>query len=220
MRRPAIVRIAPFAIYMSFLPAGQLLARFLPGVDLRPLYGVQIASTAIALAFFWRQYGELHVRAAIRAKDILVAVSCGLMVFVLWVSLDHPIFLLGGMDGGFDPRDDGVINWALASVRVFGASLVVPVMEELFWRSFLARWIDRPSFLEQPPQRISLKAVALTSALFAVEHTLWFAGLIAGIVYAWLYRRTGNLWVPVISHMVTNCLLAVWVLRTASWQFW
>jgi len=220
IRHPAHARIVPFAIYIAFLPVGQILASSFPGVDLRPLYGVQIGLTAIALAFFWRQYGELRVRAAIRAEDTLLAVLCGVAVFALWVSLDHPIFLLGEMGEGFDPRNDGEIDWTLATVRALGASLVVPIMEELFWRSFLARWVDSPSFLEQPPQRISLKAIVLTSALFAVEHTLWFAGLLAGVAYTWLYRRTGNLWVPVISHMVTNFALAIWVLHTGNWQFW
>ncbi len=219
-RHPALARIVPFAIYIAFLPAGQVLAGLLPGVDLRPLYGVQIGLTAISLAVFWRQYGELRVRSAIRIQDTMLAVLFGVLIFVLWITLDHPFLLLGEMGGGFDPRNDGRVDLSLAIVRVLGASLVVPVMEELFWRSFLARWVDRPSFLEQPPQRISLKAIALTSALFAVEHTLWFAGLLAGIAYAWLYRRTGNLWVPVMAHMVTNSILAAWVLHTGSWQYW
>ena len=219
-RHPALARIVPFAIYIAFLPAGQVLAGLLPGVDLRPLYGVQIGLTAISLAVFWRQYGELRVRSAIRIQDTMLAVLFGVLIFVLWITLDHPFLLLGEMGGGFDPRNDGRVDLSLAIVRVLGASLVVPVMEELFWRSFLARWVDRPSFLEQPPQRISLKAIALTSALFAVEHTLWFAGLVAGIAYAWLYRRTGNLWVPVMAHMVTNSILAAWVLHTGSWQYW
>lgn len=220
IRHPATARIVPFAIYILFLPLGQIAAGAFPGADLRPLYGIQVGLTALALIYFWRQYGELHVRSAIRGWDVLFATGIGIAVFVLWISLDHPLFLLGEMGGGFDPRNDGRVDWALASVRVLGASLIVPVMEELFWRSFLARWVDRPSFLEQPPQRISLKAIGLTSCLFAVEHTPWFAGLLAGIAYACLYRRTGNLWVPVMSHMVTNFILAVWVLRTESWQYW
>ena len=180
IRHPATARIVPFAIYIAFLPLGQMAASAFPGADLRPLYGVQVGLTALALAYFWREYGELHVRAAIRGRDVLLAIAAGVLVFILWVSLDHPLFLLGETGGGFDPRNDGRVDWALAVVRVLGASLTVPVMEELFWRAFLARWIDRPSCREQPPQRISLKAIGLTSCLFAVEHTLWFAGLLAG----------------------------------------
>ena len=114
----------------------------------------------------------------------------------------------------------GRIDVVLATLRLAGAALVVPLMEELFWRSFLARWIDAQNFLSQAPRRLSFKAIGITSVLFALEHRLWFAGLLAGLLYGWVYRRTGSLWVPVIAHAVTNGALGIWVLRTGSWQFW
>lgn len=219
--KPAFARIVPFALYIAFLPIGQGLASLLPTADLRWLYGLQIALTGFALALFWRRYGELHVRAAMRVGDVLTAIVAGLLVFVLWINLDHPTLRFGDTGNGFDPRSaDGNLNLLLVIVRVTGAVIVVPLMEELFWRSFLARWVDRPGFLEHSPQRISLKAIAMCSALFAVEHTLWFAGLLAGIIYVVVYRRTGNLWLPVLSHGVTNGALAWWVLHTGNWQFW
>jgi CAAX prenyl protease-like protein len=55
---------------------------------------------------------------------------------------------------------------------------------------------------------------------FALEHHLWFAGLLAGVAYGWLYIRAGNLWVPVVAHTITNGLLGVWVLHTGHWEFW
>lgn len=219
--RPSVARIAPFAIYIAFLPIGQALAWLFPTSDLRWLYGLQIGLTGLALAWFWRRYGELHVSAAMRLNDVLTAISAGLMVFVLWINLDHSLVRFGDTGGGFDPRGaDGNFNLLLVGVRVAGAAILVPIMEELFWRSFLARWIDRPGFLEHPPQRISIKAIVMSSALFAVEHTLWLAGLLAGIAYAVIYRRSGNLWVPALSHAITNGALAWWVLHTGSWQFW
>jgi len=219
--RPEFARIAPFAVYITFLPIAKGTASLLPDADLRWVYGLQISLTGLALALFWRRYGEVHVRAAVRASDLWAAIIAGLLVFGLWINLDHPTLRFGELSGGFNPRNaDGRTNLLLVFARVVGAAVVVPLMEELFWRSFLARWIDRPSFLEYPPQRISIKAIAMSSALFAVEHTLWFAGLLAGIVYATLYRRSGNLWVPVLSHAVTNGALAWWVLQTGNWQFW
>jgi CAAX prenyl protease-like protein len=218
---PAVARAVPFAVYIAFLPIGQALPSLLPDADLRWLYVVQVLLTGLSLALFWDKYVELHVRAAVRMSDVLVAIVSGILVFVLWINLDHPILRLGDAGGGFDPRrGDGNTDIALAGLRVAGATLVVPVMEELFWRSFLARWIDRAGFLEHLPQRISMRAIALSSIVFAVEHTLWVAGLLAGIVYAALYRRSGNLWVPILSHAVTNGALAWWVLHTGNWQFW
>ncbi len=46
------------------------------------------------------------------------------------------------------------------------------------------------------------------------------AGLIAGLVYNLVYVRTGNVWMPIISHATTNTVLGVWILATGNWQFW
>jgi uncharacterized protein len=161
----------------------------------------------------------LHSIAGVRATDWLWAVVVGVAVFVLWINLDfEPLAMAGGQ--GFDPRTNGEIDWLLAAVRIAGAALIVPVMEELFWRSFVMRWIQKPEFLKIAPTEVGFKALAISAVLFALEHHLWFAGLLAGLAYGWLYQRSGNLWVPTVSHAVTNGVLGVWVLRTGNWQFW
>jgi CAAX prenyl protease-like protein len=63
-------------------------------------------------------------------------------------------------------------------------------------------------------------AVALTTGLFAVEHSLWVAGLMAGLAYAGLYMTTNNLRAPVLAHAVTNAILGLWILTTGSWHLW
>jgi CAAX prenyl protease-like protein len=93
-------------------------------------------------------------------------------------------------------------------------------MEELFWRSFLMRWIERAQFEAVLPQRVGLKAVVLSTFVFMLAHTLWLAAILAGLAYAWLYVRTGKLWVPIVAHAVTNGALGVWVVATRSWGFW
>lgn len=121
---------------------------------------------------------------------------------------------------GFDPRNNGEIGWFFVIVRIAGAALVVPVMEELFWRSFLMRWIEHPDFMRTDPARIGLKAFAIAAVLFALAHSLWLAGLFAGIVYSLLYMRSGTLWSAVIAHAVTNGILGVWIVYTGNWGFW
>jgi CAAX prenyl protease-like protein len=53
-----------------------------------------------------------------------------------------------------------------------------------------------------------------------LAHTLWLAAIIAGLAYAWLYIRTGKLWVAVLAHAVTNGLLGAWVVFTGNWGYW
>jgi uncharacterized protein len=83
-------------------------------------------------------------------------------VFVLWIQLDAPWMTLGEATASFVPLDAaGAIDWPLVAVRWIGAALMVPVMEELFWRSFLMRWIQRPDFVTVDPHQVSLRAVII-----------------------------------------------------------
>jgi uncharacterized protein len=53
-----------------------------------------------------------------------------------------------------------------------------------------------------------------------LAHTLRLSAAVAGLAYAWLYVRSGKLWLPVIAHAVTIGALGVWVVATGNWQFW
>lgn len=212
----AVPRIVPFALYIVFLAAGPLAS----GFDTRWLYPVQVGLVALTLVYFWRRYQELPRLRSLAGGHWALAFVIGLIVFILWIKLDAPWMTIGEPGKGFDPRDDGRVNVLLALFRLAGAALVVPVMEELFWRSFVMRWIDKPAFLSVSPTSVSWKAVLLSSVVFGFEHQLWFAGIVAGLAYGWLYRLSGNLWVPIIAHAVTNGLLGAWVLYTGSWLFW
>ncbi len=214
-----LARVLPFAVYMLFLAIEGNIDTLLPGVDSRLLYPVKVASVALLLWYFRAQYVELRGRPDFRWVG-LIAPALGAVVFVLWINLDGGWLDLGG-GTGFAPLDDaGAIRWELALPRLAGAALVVPLMEELFWRSFLLRWIDKHDFLALEPVKISLRAILVASVLFGLEHTLWFAGIVAGLTYAWLYRASGNLWAPIVSHAVTNLMLGIWVLATGAWSFW
>lgn len=219
--RDALARALPYAIYIAFLATTPLLAGLMPGIDQRWLYAVQVGAVAVALALFARQYAELFTGPRLALPQWGAALATGIAVFVLWINLDLPWARLGEGGAGFDPRgEDGGIDWPLAAVRLFGAAAIVPLMEELFWRSFVMRWIDNPKFLAVMPAAVSLRALLLSSLVFGVEHNLWLAGVIAGLAYGWLYMRTGNLWAPVLAHGVTNLLLGLWVLHSGNWQFW
>lgn len=213
---PIVPRAVPFAVYIAFLAAGG----FVAGFDTRWLYPVQVGLVTLVLAFYWGRYEELAGLRALSVGHWALASAVGLAVFFLWIQLDAAWMVLGEPGKGFDPRDGGHLNMPLVLFRLSGAALVVPIMEELFWRSFVMRWIDKPAFLALSPVAVSLKALLLSSVVFGFEHHLWFAGIVAGLAYGWLYRVSANLWVPVIAHAVTNGLLGIWVLYTQSWQFW
>jgi CAAX prenyl protease-like protein len=187
--------------------------------DARWLYGLQVAAVAMLLAGFKDQYSELRFRWP-GGQVVAWSVVCGAVVFALWISLDQPWMTLG-KTGGYSPlRADGGIDVPLAAVRLAGAALVVPPMEELFWRSFVMRWIVNRDFRSVDPRRIPWSPLLQVSLVFGAEHDLWLAGAVAGLAYGYLYIRAGSLWAPIIAHAVTNAMLGAWVLAYARWEYW
>lgn len=219
MNRPLLARVLPFALYMAFLAVEQGARAWVGGdLDIRWLYPVKVGTVAFALWYFRGEYRELLTWPG--RRPLLVSLLLGVLVFVLWINLDTGWLDLGG-GPGYDPRHpDGELDWALVAFRLAGAALVVPLMEELFWRSFLLRWIERQDFLSVSAAEVGFRAILISSLLFGVEHSLWFAGILAGLAYAWLYRHYGNLWAPIAAHATTNLVLGVWVVQTGAWQFW
>jgi CAAX prenyl protease-like protein len=217
--RAAWARILPFVAYLSFFLIGDALARL--GVDaasLRWLYAVKTAVVVALLAWFWRDYTELKT-GLLLPLALITAVAAGIVVFFLWINL-HAGWMVVGTSAGFDPATSGVIDWPLVAVRIAGAALVVPVMEELFWRSFVLRWIDQPDFLRLDPAQAGLRGFVISVLLFGFEHNLWLAGIVAGVVYSVLFMRYRTLWSPIVAHAVTNGMLGAWVVMTGSWSYW
>jgi len=218
--RASLARVLPFATYMAFIFIADMLTRILgEAVDLRWLYPTKIAAVIAVLWYFRREYEELRISRYAPSSALLPLVA-GVLVLVLWVNLDAS-WMKVGQGSGFDPRAaDGSMQWGYVAMRIAGAALVVPVMEELFWRSFLMRWIEQAQFLTLSPSQVKLKGFVVSVILFGIEHDLWFAGVVAGVVYSLLYIRSNNLWSPIVAHGVTNGLLGLWVVYTSNWSYW
>jgi uncharacterized protein len=212
------VRVVPFAVFMAMLAAQPLLDG---RVDTRWIVAARGVLVAATLLLLWRNYAELWNAARLRAGDVLLAIVAGIAVFIAWIGFDSGWGVMGTVGPGFDPRRaDGSLDPLLAGLRIFGLVLAVPVMEELFWRSYVMRRIDAAEFLARNPRDATLLAFGLSCALFASEHAHWFAGFVAGAAYGALYIRSKNLWIPILSHATTNGILAAWILATRNWHLW
>jgi CAAX prenyl protease-like protein len=217
--RAAWARILPFLTYMLFIVAADLLARAgWQDAQLRWLYPAKVAAVAVLLVVFWRHYEELRGPAP-SLRLALLSVVVGAVVMVLWISLDAS-WMVVGQSKGYDPQIDGHLLWPLVLVRWAGAALVVPVMEELFWRSYLMRVVVQQEFQEVTPRQINCQSFIVTVILFGVEHNLWLAGVVAGAAYSLLYMRSGKLWSAIVAHGVTNGILGIWVIFTQNWTYW
>jgi CAAX prenyl protease-like protein len=221
---PVIARAAPFLLFIGFLILGSALPASVTvggvAVSATWLVVARGAIIGVVLLWFWRGYGELRRPVGVRAVDWLLAIAGGCGVFVVWVGFDQDWVVLSRSAGYMPLQADGSVDRIQALARLAGFALVVPVMEELFWRSLVLRWIERHEFRLLAPREVGWRAFTITTVLFAIEHDRWLAGAIAGAAYNWLYMRSGNLWVPIVAHVVTNAALGVWVLQTHNWQFW
>ncbi|HJU03976.1 MAG TPA: CAAX prenyl protease-related protein [Nitrospiraceae bacterium] len=224
-------RILPFAAYLVFLALAQgipWMAERVPSLvpwklhaDLW-LYPVKTVAVAGLLIHFWPKYHELKGRVFHDHRDGWGAVGVGLIVYLAWVHMDWPWAIQGNEEtSGYDPfRAGDHIGAGLAVVRIFGASVVVPIMEELFWRSFLLRYLISPQFDSVPLGTLTSFSFLATVVLFGLEHDLWLAGMMAGAAYTLVLHQTGRLWPCIVAHAVTNFALGIHVLVTHEWKWW
>lgn len=228
MKGTVFCRVAPFALFMAFIGLEEAL-RFLAGKGLleislqvlQGLYPVKALAVALVLFLFRGSYGEITLRDLARPLTLMSSVAAGLAVFAFWIRLDLPWATIG-QPAGFDPGiyTEGPVRSAMTAFRLSGAVLVVPVMEELFWRSFLIRYIVSPDFSKVPAGYVTWPSFLITAVLFGFEHNLVVAGILAGIVYNALLCHTRSLSACILAHAVTNLALGIHVLTTGRWHFW
>lgn len=201
-------------------------------------YWLYVAKTivgAIAVAVVWPLVKEAGVRFSV------ASVGAGIGVFLIWVGLDPfypdfvqlcPFFKKMGLEflcsseksaALWNPFLD--VSQPLAiffvAVRIIGSSIVVPPLEEFFYRSFLYRYIASVNFLDIPLSKFIPRSFIITSLVFGFVHNQWLAGILCGAIYQWLVIRRGNLGEAIVAHGVTNLLLGCYIVVTQDqWHFW
>ena len=228
MSNPAFARCAPFVVYMVFIGIEQAL-RYLGGKGVIPvsessllyLYPVKVMVVAALLLFCLRRCDELSFRDLRNLPVTAASIVAGLVVFILWINMDWPFATFGELQG-YNPGmlPGGASRTALIAFRLFGAALVVPVMEELFWRSFLARYLISNDIASVAIGRFTATSFIMSSLLFGLEHNLFLAGIMAGVAYNLLLMKTRSILLCVVAHGVTNLALGVYVLLYGQWKFW
>jgi len=228
--RPWLPYVLPMAVYMAFLTMQS-------STNLLWLYPVKVLVVAALLWWFRREYIEL------RPAWSWLGIAVGLLAIVFWIALDSYYWKTseaqlaferwisgvmkwpaptGGLSAPFDPTTITplLLRYGFITCRVAGAVLVVPVMEELFWRAFAIRWLVDENFQSVPVGRFTWSSFAITTVFFGLEHDQWLVGLICGALYNWLLYRTRSVWACIIAHAVSNAALAAWVLSRGDWKFW
>ena len=217
----SIAWIAPFVVFIAWLS----LDRFIPlAYPIKEIVRDGLLLAAI-VAFSWR----VIVQRATRVTRWAPSVALGLGVCAVWVApdalipgwRDHIWFqnvVMGRVAVTIPPIE---LTWLMLVLRTIRAALLVPVIEELFWRGWLPRWLQSPRFDRVPLGQYTPFAFWATAVLFAAEHgPFWEVGLVCGIAYNWWMRRTRSLGDLVLAHGVTSLALSIYVVATERWMFW
>jgi uncharacterized protein len=159
-----------------------------------------------------------------------MSVALGIAVCVLWVG---PEIVFPGYHTGW-LFSNGLLGHpvsmateaqksdaAFIVVRILVSVVTVPILEELFWRGWLMRWLIDQNFEAVPLGTYGATAFWVVAALFASEHgSFWDVGLVTGVIYNWWMVRTKSMWDCILMHAVTNACLAWYVLHYGQWMYW
>jgi CAAX prenyl protease-like protein len=192
--------------------------------DAYPLiYLVKTILTAAALVVLWPNFTK------IRWNHWWLGLILGVVGIFQWIGMQlllqkyFPVFRPSGE--AFNPltyfHDDGMRN-AFIVVRLIGAVLVVPVMEELFWRDFLWRQILAPNdFKLAAVGEWGWAPFLIVAGAFSTVHGNWMpTAIVWGLMIGALLVYTKSLGACIIMHGTTNLLLGLYVLHTHDWSFW
>jgi exosortase E/protease (VPEID-CTERM system) len=204
---PTAAWVMPFVAIM----AAGMAARAMTG-SFEWLYGLRIVAVAITLWIYRATYKSIDWRFDWTAP------AAGLLIFALWLALDR------SGPGPMPPElaaasSTARISWIL--LRVIGATVTVPIAEELAFRGFLLRRFISPEFEAVSFRAFSWFALLASSVLFGLLHgQRWLAGTIAGLVFALVVTRRGRLGNAIIAHATANALIAAAVLMFHRWNLW
>lgn len=220
---PEYARFAPFFIFCVITSAA-----FFLGKDW--MYWLYAAKVVVGLWLIWEMR---PVVTEMRWAFSWEAVVIGVAVFVAWVGLD-PYYPKNNLL--FKDTDDSIWNpftlfgggsaiaWALIVIRIFGMTIVVPPLEEAFYRSMVYRYIVKFDFTKVTLGHFDGVALVLTSLLFGAVHFQWLPGILCGLAYQWLVIHKGRLGDAMTAHAITNFLLGVYVVWKGqtdpnAWKF-
>jgi hypothetical protein len=186
-----------------------------------PEYWIYPAQTLICgaiVVWFWRDYDFG------RPRQAWFALAIGLVVLVVWIA-PQQFFGASPRLTGFDPEvfaGRPAFYWSSLFLRFARLVLVVPLVEEIFWRGFLLRYLINERFSAVPIGSFSWVSFAVVTLGFGFSHSAadWVAAFICGALYNLVAYRTQRLSSCVIAHACTNLLLGLWIMQTRQWGFW
>jgi CAAX prenyl protease-like protein len=224
---PIAVRIAPFIAFV-LLTAAQ--GKF----GAASAYWFYLAKTFVGLWLILEMRPFVtEMRWAFSWEAVLVGVG----VFAMWIGISGEWTTQGSLwvklgfshlpekfIAAWNPNEQfgggSALAWLFIAARILGSTFIVPPIEEVFYRSFLYRYIASQKFLSVPLNKFLPMPFFVTALVFGISHNEWLAGITCGAAFQWLVLRKNRLGDAMTAHAITNFLLGIWVVTRGAWQFW
>ncbi len=224
---PLLARVAPFVIFVLLTVAQ---GKCGPA----SAYWFYLSKTLVGA---WLIIETWPLVAEMRWAFSWEAIGVGVAIFLIWVGISgewttqNSLWVKLGFSSApatstsvWNPNEQfgsgSALAWLFIITRLLGSTIIVPPLEEVFYRSFLYRYIANQNFLSVPLDKFLPLPFLATALVFGLAHNEWLAGILCGAAFQWLVIRRGHLGEAMTAHAITNFLLGVWVVWKGDWKFW
>jgi CAAX prenyl protease-like protein len=231
-----VVPLVVFLLFFALPPAFRIAHPVQPWWRQAPehwVYPLQTLVSLLLVAWWWPRYRFRPCD----ARRFLFAAVVGIVGIAIWLlpgwlhrqfGWHLPAFGVASRAGpGFNPYlfPEGSAAWhSTVLLRFIRLTIAVPLVEEIFWRGFLWRYLadfDRPWF-ETPFGVPSVRALVGTSIFMMASHQWvdWPAAFVWSLLAGVVAIKTRSLGACVVCHAVSNLILGVYVMATRQWGYW
>ena len=243
-----LAHVAPFGVFMIFQLIGQFAGEAMlweheaaPWYRHWPeqlFYPIQTLATLLALLFFWQHYELNWSLKWVVIGAIAGAVGIGFWLlpttlYDYWGMTGEPqTFWQGLMSFGLAPRKegfnpgvfDGGAYWASFLFRFLRAVVVVALVEEIFWRGFLMRFLLKMDgdYWKVPFGKPAWLSFFMITAAFTAAHASvdYLGAFIYGSVTYAFCVWSRSLLGCVVMHGVANALMGWYALTYGKFGLW
>lgn len=193
--------LVPFLVYLLTLPIVNQIFR-----DRYLAYTITVFLTIASISLYYKHY-------VIKPRFDIKSILTGVAIFIIWVGTDNLYPHLSY--SSFVPT-----TWFILVIRLISLVMIAPLIEEIFVRKFLIRFIINRDFEKVPIGKYTLFSFLITTLFFGFSHRRWLPGLITGALLNLLLYSKKDVSHCVVAHFTANLLLALYIVLTGSWFFW
>lgn len=191
-----------FAYQLGFSALFMGLSHLMVPMDMTTMTSLAMVASTVVMAWHLTHFGYVDL-ARDRYREVSRAVLGVSIVFIF--AAMYVLNLLIEQAGIPNTMEETFIAMSRNPLGMLSIALLAPVLEELLFRGAIQGLLQRT--LQRP--RV---AIVIASLIFGVVHMnpaqIPFAFLL-GMMFGWLYYRTGSLLPGIVGHVLNNSLAAV-----------